>query len=56
MAYKVDSSKIDYSGLRPHKRDYNFKMDCNCDYKQKAKLNLDGTPRKHSVYLKDWAI
>ena len=33
-----------------------YKMDCNCDYKQKAKLNLDGTPRKHSVYLKDWAI
>ena len=33
-----------------------YKMDCNCDYQQKAKLNLDGTPRKHSVYLKDWAI
>ena len=28
MSYKVDSSKINYSGLRPHKRDYNFKMDC----------------------------
>ena len=33
-----------------------YKMNCNFDYKQKAKLNLDGTPRKHSVYLKDWAI
>ena len=29
MAYKVDSSKIDYSGLRPHKRDYNFKINYN---------------------------
>ena len=39
-------------------KDYNskiYKMDCDCDFKQKAKLNLDGTPRKHSVYLKDWA-
>jgi len=31
MAYKVDSSKINYSGLKPHKRDYNFKIDCNCE-------------------------
>jgi len=40
-------------------KDYNskiYKMDCDCDFKQKAKLNLDGTPRKHSVYLKDWAL
>ena len=33
-----------------------YKEECNCNFKQKAKLNLDGTPRKHSVYLKDWAI
>ena len=30
MAYKGDSSKINYSELRPHKRDYNFKINCNC--------------------------
>jgi hypothetical protein len=32
-----------------------YKEECNCDYKQKAKLNLDGTPRKHIAYKKDWA-
>jgi hypothetical protein len=33
-----------------------YKEECNCDYKQKAKLNLDGTPRKHFAYKKDWAV
>ena len=40
-------------------RDYNskiYKELCNCDYKAKGRLNLDGTPRKHYAYLKDWAI
>ncbi len=32
-----------------------YKEECHCDYKQKAKLNLDGTPRKHIAYKKDWA-
>ena len=31
--------------------------DCNCkDGKMVAKLNLDGTPRKHKKYLLEWAI
>ena len=32
-----------------------YKEQCNCDFKAKAKLNLDGTPRKHYAYQKDWA-
>ena len=32
-----------------------YKEECNCDNKQKANLNLDGTPRKHYAYKKDWA-
>lgn len=31
-----------------------YKEECNCDFKQKAKLNQDGTPRKHFSYQKDW--
>ena len=41
------------------KRDYNskiYKEECSCDFKAKGKLNMDGTPRKHYAYLKDWAI
>ena len=40
-------------------RDYNckiYKEVCNCDFKSKGKLNLDGTPRKHYAYIKDWAL
>ncbi len=40
-------------------RDYNskiYKEECSCDFKAKGKLNMDGTPRKHYAYLKDWAI
>ena len=40
-------------------KDYNskiYKEECNCDFKAKGKLNMDGTPRKHYAYLKDWAI
>lgn len=33
-----------------------YKEECHCDFKQKAKLNLDGTPRKHFAYKKDWAL
>ncbi len=29
--------------------------ECNCSLKQKAKLNANGTPRKHKSYKKDWA-
>ena len=32
-----------------------YKEECHCNFKQKAKLNLDGTPRKHFAYKKDWA-
>ena len=32
-----------------------YKEECNCDFKSKGKLNMDGTPRKHYAYLKDWA-
>jgi len=32
-----------------------YKEECNCELKQKAKLNQDGTPRKHIAYKKDWA-
>jgi len=32
-----------------------YKEECNCDNKQKAKLNLDGKPRRHIAYKKDWA-
>lgn len=38
--------------------DYNctiYLMDCDCNNKQKAKLNANGTPRKHKAYLLDWA-
>ena len=40
-------------------RDYNsqiYKEKCNCDFKAKGKLNMDGTPRKHYAYSKDWAL
>lgn len=40
-------------------KDYNakiYKEVCHCNNKQKAKLNLDGTPRLHKKYVKDWAI
>ena len=30
-----------------------YKEECNCDFKSKAKLNQDGTPRKHFAYEKD---
>ena len=33
-----------------------YKEECHCNFKQKAKLNLDGTPRKHFAYKKDWAL
>ena len=33
-----------------------YKEECHCDYKAKGKLNMDGTPRKHYAYLKDWAL
>ena len=39
-------------------RDYNskiYKEECNCNFKVKSKLNMDGTPRKHYQYIKDWA-
>ena len=39
-------------------RDYNseiYKEECNCDFKSKGKLNMNGTPRKHYAYIKDWA-
>lgn len=39
-------------------RDYNskiYKEECNCNFKVKGKLNMDGTPRKHYQYRKDWA-
>ena len=32
-----------------------YKEECHCDFKQKAKLNLDGKPRRHYAYKKDWA-
>jgi hypothetical protein len=40
-------------------RDYNskiYKEECSCDFKAKGKLNMDGTPRKHYAYIKDWAL
>ena len=40
-------------------RDYNskiYKEECSCDFKAKGNLNMDGTPRKHYSYKKDWAI
>lgn len=30
-----------------------YKEQCNCDFKAKAKLNKDGTPRRHFAYEKD---
>jgi len=40
------------------KVDYNctiYLMNCDCNNKQKAKLNANGTPRKHKAYILDWA-
>jgi hypothetical protein len=40
------------------KADYNstiYLMDCDCNNKQKAKLNANGTPRKHKAYILEWA-
>jgi hypothetical protein len=40
------------------KKDYNsviYTEECSCNFKQRAKLNMDGTPRKHTKYVKDWA-
>ena len=40
-------------------RDYNskiYKEVCNCNFKSKGKLNMDGTPRKHYAYINDWAL
>ena len=40
------------------KANYNctiYLMDCDCNNKQKAKLNANGTPRKHKAYILDWA-
>tara|TARA_R100000329_G_scaffold49431_1_gene45487 strand:+ start:919 stop:1176 length:258 start_codon:yes stop_codon:yes gene_type:complete len=33
-----------------------YRENCNCDNKAKGTLNMDGTPRKHNKYIKDWAI
>tara|TARA_R100001460_G_scaffold32709_1_gene64105 strand:+ start:1961 stop:2218 length:258 start_codon:yes stop_codon:yes gene_type:complete len=32
-----------------------YRESCNCDFKAKGTLNKDGTPRKHTKYVKDWA-
>ena len=36
-----------------------YKEECSCDFtcefREKAPLNQDGTPRKHYSYKKDWA-
>jgi hypothetical protein len=32
-----------------------YSEDCDCNNKVTAKLNMDGTPRKHKKYVKDWA-
>ena len=34
-----------------------WKEDCDCkEGKMRAKLNLDGTPRKHKRYFLEWAL
>jgi hypothetical protein len=33
-----------------------YNEECNCDNKAKGTLNMDGTPRKHKKYVKDWVI
>ena len=38
-------------------RDYNsviYTEECSCNFKQRAKLNMDGKPRKHIKYVKEW--
>lgn len=56
------TDEFDTTNLRKYVYDFNKKYDlriysetCNCDNKVRAKLNKDGTPRKHKIYIKDWA-
>lgn len=39
------------------KKDFNYEIyqeACNCNFKQKARLNKSGAPRVHKKYVKDW--
>jgi hypothetical protein len=45
--------------LKKEKNTDIYKEECSCDFtcefREKAPLNKDGTPRKHYSYKKDWA-
>jgi len=45
--------------LKKEKNAVIYQEECSCDFtcefREKGKLNKDGTPRKHKSYKKDWA-